>query len=66
MLLIVAVNGALRQIVFAKHLTDAQTHQLSTLTGALAIGARQSGWESRAGGRSLRFLCSADRMSCGQ
>lgn len=39
MLLIAIGNGALRQTVFAKFLPELRAHQLSTLTGAILIGA---------------------------
>lgn len=39
MLIIAIGNGAIRQSVFAKFLPELRAHQLSTLTGALLIGA---------------------------
>ena len=39
MLLIAIGNGALRQAVFAKIMTELRAHQLSTLIGAVLIGA---------------------------
>jgi hypothetical protein len=39
MLLIAIANGALRQAVFATRMTELGAHQLSTLTGAILIGA---------------------------
>lgn len=39
MLLIAIGNGAVRQTVFAKFLPELRAHQLSTLTGAVLIGA---------------------------
>jgi hypothetical protein len=39
MLLIAIGNGALRQAVFAKKMPELRAHQLSTLTGAVLIGA---------------------------
>ena len=39
MLLIAIGNGALRQVVFAKIKTELRAHQLSTLIGAVLIGA---------------------------
>ena len=39
MLIIAISNGALRQTVFARFLPELRAHQLSTLTGAVLIGA---------------------------
>ena len=39
MLAIAVANGALRQLVFVKGLSEPHAHQLSTLTGAIFIGA---------------------------
>jgi hypothetical protein len=39
MLLIAIGNGALRQFVFARIMPELRAHQLSTLTGAVLIGA---------------------------
>ncbi len=39
MLAIAVANGALRQVAFAKVLPELRAHQLSTLTGAVLIGA---------------------------
>ncbi len=39
MLVIAVANGALRQFTFAKHMPELRAHQLSTLLGALLIGA---------------------------
>lgn len=39
MLAIAIGNGALRQAVFAKRMPELHAHQLSTLTGAVLIGA---------------------------
>src|SRR3974390_2013861 len=38
MLALAVANGALRQIVFANYMSELQAHQLSTLTGSIAIG----------------------------
>ena len=39
MLFIAVANGALRQLVFAKVMSEPHAHQLSTLTGSVFIGA---------------------------
>ena len=39
MLAIAIANGALRQLVFAKSLSEPHAHQLSTITGSIFIGA---------------------------
>jgi hypothetical protein len=39
MLAIAIANGALRQLIFAKRLSELHAHQLSTITGSVFIGA---------------------------
>ncbi len=39
MLVIAIANGALRQLAFARVMSEPRAHQLSTLTGAIAMGA---------------------------
>lgn len=39
MLVIAVANGALRQLTFAKVMSEPHAHQLSTLIGAVGIGA---------------------------
>jgi hypothetical protein len=39
MVFIAIANGALRQLTFAKTMSEARAHQLSTLTGSVVIGA---------------------------
>lgn len=38
MVVIAVANGALRQLTFAKHLSEPQAHQLSTLIGSVGMG----------------------------
>jgi hypothetical protein len=38
MLMIAAVNGAVRQLTFGKVMPELQAHQLSTLIGSILIG----------------------------
>ncbi len=38
MLIIAIANGALRQLTFAKSMSELRAHQLSTLTGSVLIG----------------------------
>jgi hypothetical protein len=52
MLIIAVVNGALRQVTFAKTMPELRAHQLSTLIGALVIVP--SFGSSFAGGRPRR------------
>jgi hypothetical protein len=39
MLILAVANGALRQALFARTMPELRAHQLSTLTGAIVIGA---------------------------
>jgi hypothetical protein len=39
MVFIAIANGILRQLAFAKTMSETRAHQLSTLTGSVAIGA---------------------------
>jgi len=39
MLAIAVANGTLRQFIFARHMSELRAHQLSTLVGAVLIGA---------------------------
>jgi len=39
MLLLAVANGAVRQVLFVRHLSELRAHQLSTLTGSIIIGA---------------------------
>jgi len=39
MLALAIANGALRHLIFAKHLTELRAHQLSTATGSVVLGA---------------------------
>ena len=39
MLVLAIANGALRQLIFAKHMPELQAHQISTVTGSVILGA---------------------------
>jgi hypothetical protein len=38
MLALAVANGALRQLIFAQHMSELRAHQLSTLTGCAVLG----------------------------
>ncbi len=62
LLLVVAVaNGALRQFTYAKAMPELRAHQLSTLIGAVLVGAAVwlviRAWPPSSGGQALVIGC---------